>query len=187
MSEGYKPISVKFSTYQKLKKLSEETGKSMSKILEELVNGVSETKSFDEDVIRKIINEVFSEKMKELEGMLYNVVKKALSEATKSHERKKSFIEAVREAFLGNREPLTLKKVPIQVSKGNIFVKGVEKLNIDLSKFKARVVEEPNERGEIVGLSIVPDIGFENMSLEEWFDEYGSDLIKELMAKYSKP
>ena len=187
MSEGYKPISVKFSTYQKLKKLSEETGKSMSKILEELVNGVSETKSFDEDIIRKIVNEVFSEKMKELEGMLYNIVKKALSEATKPQERKKSLIEAVREAFLGNREPLTLKKVPIQISKGNIFVKSVTELDIDLSKFKAKVVEEPNEKGETIGLSIVPDIGFENMSLEEWFDEYGSDLIKELMAKYSKP
>ena len=187
MSEGYKPISVKFSTYQKLKKLSEETGKSMSKILEELVNGVSETKGFDENVIRKIVNEVFSEKMKEFEGMLYNVVKKALSETTKPQERKKSFIEAVREAFLGNREPLTLKKVPIQISKGNIFVEDVTELDIDLSKFKARVIEEPNEKGETIGLSIVPNIGFEDMSLEEWFDEYGINLIKELMAKYSKP
>jgi len=187
MATGYKTIGIRLEVYEKLKKLSEENKKSFSDIINELLSGVSETKSFDEDVIRKIINEVFSEKMKELESMLYNVVKKALSETTKPHERKKSFIEAVREAFLGNREPLTLKKVPIQVSKGNIFVKGVEKLNIDLSKFKAKVVEEPNERGEIVGLSIVPDIGFEDMSLEEWFDEYGSDLIKELMSKYSKP
>jgi len=187
MSEGYKPISVKFSTYQKLKKLSEETGKSMSKILEELVNGVSETKSFDEDVIRKIVNEVFSEKMEEFEGMLYNVVKKALSETIKPQERKKSFVEAVREAFLGDRESLTLKKVPIQISKGNIFVEGVTELDIDLSKFKARVIEEPNEKGETIGLSIVPDIGFEDMSLEEWFDEYGSNLIKELLSKLSKP
>ena len=187
MKEGYKQVWIKVSTYDKLKRLSKNSGKSIVKLIDDLVNGVSETKSFDESVIRKIVNEVFSEKMKELEGMLYNIVKKALSEATKPQERKKSLIEAVREAFLGNREPLTLKKVPIQVSKGNIFVKGVEKLNIDLSKFKARVVEEPNERGEIVGLSIVPDIGFEDMSLEEWFDEYGSDLIKELMSKYSKP
>jgi len=187
MKEGYKQVWIKVSTYDKLKRLSKNSGKSIVKLIDDLVNGVSETKSFDESVIRKIVNEVFSEKMKELESMLYNIVKKALSEATKPQERKKSFIEAVREAFLGNREPLTLKKVPIQVSKGNIFVKGVEKLNIDLSKFKAKVVEEPNERGEIVGVSIVPDIGFEDMSLEEWFDEYGSDLIKELMAKYSKP
>ena len=56
-----------------------------------------------------------------------------------------------------------------------------------MSKFKARVVEEPNEKGETIGLSIVPDIGFENMSLEEWFDEYGSNLIKELLSKLSKP
>jgi len=187
MSEGYKPISVKFSTYQKLKKLSEETGKSMSKILEELVNGVSETKGFDKEIVKEIVDEVFSEKMKELESMLYNIVKKALSEATKPQERKKSFIETVKEAFLGNREPLTLKKVPIQISKGNIFVEGVTELNIDLSKFKARVIEEPNEKGETIGLSIVPDIGFENMSLEEWFDEYGSNLIKELLSKFSKP
>jgi len=187
MAIGYKTIGIRLEVYEKLKKLSEENKKSFSDIINELLSGISETKSLDESVIRKIVNEVFSEKMKELEGMLYNVVKKALSEATKPQERKKSLIEAVREAFLGNREPLTLKKVPIQVSKGNIFVKGVEKLNIDLSKFKARIVEEPNERGEIVGLSIVPDIGFEDMSLEEWFDEYGSDLIKELMSKYSKP
>jgi len=187
MKEGYKQVWIKVSTYDKLKRLSKNSGKSIVKLIDDLVNGVGETKSLDESVIRKIVNEVFSEKMKELEVMLYNIVKKALSEATKPHERKKSLIEAVREAFLGNREPLTLKKVPIQISKGNIFVKGVEKLNIDLSKFKAKVVEEPNERGEIVGVSIVPDIGFEDMSLEEWFDEYGSDLIKELMAKYSKP
>jgi len=187
MKEGYKQVWIKVSTYDKLKRLSKNSGKSIVKLIDDLVNGVGETKSLDESVIRKIVNEVFSEKMKEFEGMLYNIVKKALSEATKPQERKKSLIEAVREAFLGNREPLTLKKVPIQVSKGNIFVKGVEKLNIDLSKFKARIVEEPNERGEIVGVSIVPDIGFEDMSLEEWFDEYGSDLIKELMAKYSKP
>ena len=187
MAIGYKTIGIRLEVYEKLKKLSEENKKSFSDIINELLSGISETKSLDESVIRKIINEIFSEKMKELESMLYNIVKKALSEATKPQERKKSLIEAVREAFLGNREPLTLKKVPIQVSKGNIFVKGVEKLNIDLSKFKARIVEEPNERGEIVGVSIVPDIGFEDMSLEEWFDEYGSDLIKELMSKYSKP
>ena len=187
MKEGYKQVWIKVSTYDKLKRLSKNSGKSIVKLIDDLVNGVSETKSFDESVIRKIVNEVFSEKMKELEGMLYNIVKKALSEATKPQERKKSLIEAVREAFLGNREPLTLKKVPIQVSKGNIFVKGATELDMDLSKFKAKVVEEPNERGEIVGLSIVPDIGFEDMSLEEWFDEYGSNLIKELMAKYAKP
>jgi len=70
MSEGYKPISVKFSTYQKLKKLSEETGKSMSKILEELVNGVSETKSFDESVIRKIVREEVEKALNEIKAML---------------------------------------------------------------------------------------------------------------------
>ena len=187
MAIGYKTIGIRLEVYEKLKKLSEENKKSFSDIINELLSGVSETKSLDEDVIRKIINEVFSEKMKEFEGMLYNVVKKALSETTKPQERKKSFIEAVREAFLGDREPLTLKKVPIQISKGNIFVESVTELDIDLSKFKARVVEEPNEKGETIGLSIVPDIGFEDMSLEEWFDEYGSNLIKELLSKLSKP
>jgi len=77
MSEGYKPISVKFSTYQKLKKLSEETGKSMSKILEELVNGVSETKSFDESVIRKIVREEVERVLNEIKTILYNIAEKS--------------------------------------------------------------------------------------------------------------
>ena len=187
MKEGYKQVWIKVSTYDKLKELSKNSGKSIVRLIEEFVDGVSETKGFDKEIVKEIVDEVFSEKMKELESMLYNIVKKALSETTKPQERKKSFIEAVREAFLGERKPIILKKVPIQISKGNIFVEDVTELDIDLSKFKARVVEEPNERGEIVGLSIVPDIGFEDMSLEEWFDEYGINLIKELMAKYSKP
>jgi len=187
MKEGYKQVWIKVSTYDKLKELSKNSGKSIVRLIEEFVDGVSETKGFDKEIVKEIVDEVFSEKMKELESMLYNIVKKALSETTKPQERKKSFIEAVREAFLGDREPLTLKKVPIQISKGNIFVEGVTELDIDLSKFKARVVEEPNEKGETIGLSIVPDIGFENMSLEEWFDEYGINLIKELMSSLAKP
>jgi len=182
----FRTISISEATYEKLKELAEKRGQSISKTIEQIVLGIK-PQVVDANTIREIIDEVFSEKMKEFEGMLYNVVKKALSETTKPQERKKSLIETVREAFLGERKPIILKKTPIQVSKGNIFVKGVEKLNIDLSKFKARIVEEPNERGEIVGVSIVPDIGFENTSLEEWFDEYGEELVKELMSKYSKP
>jgi len=180
----FRAISISETTYEKLKELAEKRGQSISKTVEQLVLGI-EPQIIDTNTIREVIDEVFSEKMKELESMLYNIVKKALSETTKPQERKKSFIEAVREAFLGNREPMTMKKLPIQISKGNIFVEGVEKLNIDLSKFKARAMEEPNEKGETIGLSIVPDIGFENMSLEEWFDEYGSNLIKELIKVLS--
>ena len=40
-----------------------------------------------------------------------------------------------------------------------------------------------NDEGIVINYSIVPDIGFENMSLEEWFDEYGDELIKELTSK----
>ena len=183
MKEGYKQVWIKVSTYDKLKKLSKNSGKSIVRLIEEFVDGVSETKGFDESVIRRIVREEVTRVLDEIKAMLYNIVEKCQVKV----ERKKSFIEAVREAFLGEREPLTLKKVPIQISKGNIFVESVTELDLDLSKFKARVVEEPNEKGETIGLSIVPDIGFENMSLEEWFDEYGSNLIKELLSKLSKP
>jgi len=137
MKEGYKQIWVKVSTYDKLKELSKNSGKSIVRLIEEFVDGVSETKGFDESVIRKIVREEVTRVLDEIKAMLYNI--------------------------------------------------GVTELDIDLSKFKARVVEEPNEKGETIGLSIVPDIGFENMSLEEWFDEYGSNLIKELLSKLSKP
>jgi len=180
-SGKFRAISISETTYEKLKELAEKRGLSISKTIEQIVLGI-EPQVIDTNAIKRIVNEVFSEKMKELESMLYNVVKKALLETTKPQERKKSFIEIVREAFLGNREPITLKKLPIQISKGNIFVEGVDKLNIDLSKFKAKIVEEPNEKGEIVGVSIVPDIGFECMSLEDWFDEYGVEIIKTLSS-----
>lgn len=181
MATGYKTIGIRLEVYEKLKKLSEENKKSFSDIINELLSGVSETKGFDESVIRKIVREEITKALDEIKAMLYNIVKKALSET----KQKKSFIEAVREAFLGEREPITLKKVPVHVSKGNIFVEGVTELDIDLSKFKARIVEETNESGEIVGVSIVPDIGFEDISLEEWYDEYGSNLVRELVKVLS--
>ena len=77
MSEGYKTISVKFSTYKKLKNLSKKTGKSFSKILDELIDGVSETKGFDERVIRKIVREEITKALDEIKAMLRNVSKES--------------------------------------------------------------------------------------------------------------
>ena len=179
MIEGYKQVWIKVSTYKKLKELSEKHGKKLSKIIDELVSGVGESTTFDENTIRKIVREEISNAFKDLEPMLYNTVKKAISEL----KEKKKPIEVMREAFLGLREPLTLKKLPIQISKGNIFIETEEKPNIDVSQFKAEVVVETNEKGEIIGYSIVPSIGFEDISLEEWFDKYGAELFKVLSDK----
>ena len=77
MSEGYKTISVRFSTYEKLKNLSKKTGKSFSKILDELIDGVSETKGFDESVIRKIVREEVAKALDEIKVMLHNMVEKS--------------------------------------------------------------------------------------------------------------
>jgi len=179
MGEGYKSISVKFSTYQKLKKLSEETGKSISKVLEDLISNSGEVKGFDENTIQKIVHEEISNALKEIKAMLYNMI----SESNKPEREKRKSIKALKEAFLGERSPIAMRKVPIQISKGNIFVEvKEEKPKIDLSKFKAEIVAETNEKGEIIGYSIIPNIGFENMSLEDWFDEYGAELIKELTS-----
>jgi len=111
MMEGYKQVWVKVSTYRKLKELSEKHGKKLSKIIDELVNGVSESigesTTFDENTIRKIVREEISKAFKDLEPMLYNIVKKAISELS----TKKKFIEIIKEAFLGKREPTTLKSL----------------------------------------------------------------------------
>ena len=178
MMEGYKQVWVKVSTYRKLKELSEKHGKKLSKIIDELVNGVSESigesTTFDENTIRKIVREEISKAFKDLEPMLYNIVKKAISELS----TKKKFIEVIKEAFLGKREPITLKKAPIEIRKGEIVFKTTERPEIDLSQFKAKLVENTNDEGVVIDYSIVPDIGFEDMSLEEWFDNYGSELLK---------
>ena len=70
MKDGYKQIWVKTTTYQKLKKLSEETGKSIIRLVEEFVNGVGETKSLDESVIRKIVREEVEKALNEIKAML---------------------------------------------------------------------------------------------------------------------
>jgi len=176
MTEGYKHVWIKVSTYKKLKELSEKSGKGLSRLIDELVSGVGESIGFDENAIRKIVREEIFNALKDLEPMLYNTVKKAISEL----KEKKKPIEVIREAFLGFREPLILKKLPIQVSKGNIFIETKEKPNIDVSQFKAEIIVETNEKGEIIGYSIVPSIGFEDMSLEEWFDKYGAELFQVL-------
>jgi len=187
MSKGYKTIGIRLDVYEKLKKLSEGNKKSFSDVIEELLDGSKQVQETNTDAIRRIVDEIFSEKMKELESMLYNIVKKALSEKSKPQEQKKNFIEVVKDAFLGKRDSLKMQKIPIEISKCNIFLKGVKELDFDLTKYKAKAIEEPNENGEIIGLSIVPDIGFENISLEDWFDNYGAKLIKELFNKLSKP
>jgi len=174
----FRTVSISEETYEKLRKIADERKTSISKTIEQIVSGV-ETTTLDEGVIRKIVREEVSRVLEEIKALLYNISQAKV-------ERKKGFIETVKEAFLGERETITLKKVPIQISKGNIFIEGITELDLDLSKFKAKAIEEPNEKGETIGLSIVPDIGFENMSLEEWFDEYGSKLLKELMSILSK-
>ena len=44
----------------------------------------------------------------------------------------------------------------------------------------ARVVEEYSESGELVGYSIVPNVGFNGKTMDEWFKENGISLLREL-------
>jgi len=179
----FKSISISEECYNKLKEIADARGISISKAIEQIVfEKRTLSTTINEDVIRKIVSEEVSKALKDFKTTLYNII----SESNKPEKEKKKPIEAIKEAFLGERKPIVMKKVPIQISKSNIFIEGITELDLDLSKFKAKAIEEPNEKGETIGLSIVPDIGFENMSLEEWFDEYGSKLLKELMSILSK-
>ncbi|HDN74418.1 MAG TPA: hypothetical protein ENG16_05305 [Archaeoglobus sp.] len=171
----FRTVSISEEIYEKLKKIADERKTSISKTIEQIVSGV-ETTTFDESTIRRIVREEISRALEEIKAMLYNIT----SESNKPEKEKKRLTEAIKEAFLGKRKPITMKKPPIQISKGNIFVEVKEKPKIDLSKLKAKIVAETNEKGETIGYSIVPNIGFENMSLEDWFNEYGAELIKEL-------
>jgi len=177
----FRSISISEECYNRLKEIADARDISISKAIEQIVfekQAKSITTTINEDVIEKIvserISEVVSKAFKDLESMLYNIVKKVILELS----TKKKFIETIKEAFLGKREPITLKKAPIEIRKGEIVFKTTEKPEMDLSQFKAKLVENTNDEGMVIGYSIVPDIGFEDMSLEEWFDNYGSELLK---------
>ena len=46
----------------------------------------------------------------------------------------------------------------------------------------ARVVEEYSESGELVGYSIVPNVGFNGKTMDEWFKERGIPLLRKLVT-----
>ena len=77
MSEGYKQVWIKVSTYNKLKKLSEKTGKSIVRLIDDLVNGANEPMGFDENTIRKIVKEEITKAFDEIKTMLLNIFEKS--------------------------------------------------------------------------------------------------------------
>ena len=89
----FRSVSISEETYEKLKKIANERKTSISKTIEQIVSGV-ETTTFDEGVIRKIVREELSNAFKDLEPMLYNIVKKAILEL----KEKKKPVEALKEA-----------------------------------------------------------------------------------------
>jgi len=44
------------------------------------------------------------------------------------------------------------------------------------------VVEEYSESGELVGYSIVPNVGFNGKTMEGWFEEKGISLLRKLVT-----
>ena len=108
----------------------------------------------------------------------------------KPEAKPKGLKEEIREAFLGKRGPVTLADGKIVVSKGQIFVKEADIGDyVNLDEYKVNVMDVMAETfageefaEEEEGSVLVPDIGFdEDMSPEDWYDEYGEKLIKELL------
>ena len=182
-SEGYKSIAIKVSTYETLKKLAEESGRSIVSIIDDLVKGKNiqmHTSVDTTNSLREVLNKIsiLEQKMEEL-NKKFDVLAKAIKQS-----QKRNFIDVIKDAFLGLTKPIKIKG-KIEVSKGQIFL--MEKIDIDVSEYNATIVEEKDENGNIVGYAIVPNLtfntaseGIDDTQLEIWFDKYGVNLIKML-------
>ena len=186
-SGKFRSITVSETTYEKLKEVAEERGLSISKAIEQIVLG-TKTPTTSVNAIKDIIRETIKEELRDvlnndLKALIEDIIKDVLSKAIKQSQ-KRSYIDVIKDAFLGLTKPIKIKG-KIEVSKGQIFL--MEKVDIDISTYNAKVIEEKDESGNIVGYIIVPNLGFNTASegiddtqLEIWFDKYGVDLIKML-------
>jgi len=168
-SGRYKTITVSEKTYNALVELAKQKGVSISKAVEILLEEKAPV-LVDADKIYKAIEDA---KKEIIQTIIQNLSK---------YKEKRSWITSVKDAFLGKREPLILKDKPITISKAQIFIEGLYEPPIDVSKYNARWIEEPDEEGRVIGISIVPNLSGGEKELEEWTEQYLVNLIKDLLA-----
>jgi len=175
----FRSITVSEDVYEKLKEMAEERNTSISKLIGCIVSGQLMNAAAD----------AVKEFKKELESVLYDIVKAAVREALKTELanllRKPKKCQ-IKEAFLGLREPIKLKD-DITIAKGQIVVESEPK--VDLSEYKAKAMMVTTDDDATL-TTIVPDLGFARIDelpqnqLEEWFDAHGSRLLKILQNSY---
>ena len=198
--KGFKSITIKEDVYKELHELAEREGIRVTQLIENFVKHkkeehealIEQLKDFLKEELRKIVRE-------ELKDIAKDVIKEGMRELLKESKQnrqskqgggsKQNWLQIVKKAFLGERNPCSLKDGRIIVSKANIFLKERTDLDIDFSEFKATAFIEEDEEENPLGLSIVPNTGFTNSGpegkkkLEEWFDTYGSKLLKALLKE----
>jgi len=132
----------------------------------------------EEDVYEKL------EKIAKSKGVkLHELVNEILSKYCKKLEKDR--FRKLEEVFCEGNKSVRIKGTPISVSRGEFFVKGdvdYELLKKFVEEHDARLVEETSESGDLLGYSIVPNVGFNGKTIEEWFEENGIPLLKKLVA-----
>ena len=130
----------------------------------------------DEELYAKL------EKIARYKGVkVQELLKEVVVEYCKKFEKEK--FRKLIEVFCSGKKSVKIKGTPITVMKGELFVKGevdYEELKKIVKEHDAKVVEEVSESGELVGYSIVPNVGFNGKTMEEWFEEEGITLLKKL-------
>lgn len=101
---------------------------------------------------------------------------------------KKRKFEILKKSFLGEHRPIKFKGVPITVCKGEIFIGDDSKTGVIskiASEHNARIFYECDSDGRVVGISIVPNVGFNGETMEGWFDRNGIVILKKLAKLFS--
>lgn len=89
------------------------------------------------------------------------------------------------ETFCNGKKALRIKGTPVTVMRGELFVrKGVdyEELKKLAEDHDAKLVEEFSESGNLIGYSIIPNVGFNEKTMEGWLVEEGISLLKKLIT-----
>ena len=190
--EGYRSVSLRADVYARLKELSERTGKSMSRVVEELLSGSVDETSLLREILentRKILEKL--EKLENLEARIgegRNSVKSKSSRNNPETEISENpGGEKILKAFLSGGH-VRIRGLPLIIGRAEFFVEGMDpsKLAGLAEKYMAAVVPEMDSENNVAGVSIVPNIGFssggKSMQLEEWFERYGRNLLAELIS-----
>jgi len=121
-----------------------------------------------------------------VQDVVTGLIRRYLDGYAKELEEMKRKIEPFRklmEVFCNGGRAIRIKGTPIVVCKGGLFLK-VKDLRRDVRKvieeYDAKVVEECNEEGGVVGYFIVPKVGFNGETMEGWFINKGIPLLKKL-------